>query len=250
MKLLDYLAKKLRNISSEHGFTCDQCGAEVFDYPRQRLCGECLSILHYNGERRCEKCGRQTVAEGTCLDCKSRAPAFDKGISPFSYRGKTASLINRIKNGDRRLSYFFAEEMSKAFLQNCPLEAGKEILVVPVPITKEGVTARGYNQAEDLGERIVKALNEAEFTAVMDKDILLKTRETKPQKQLHLFERAQNVHGAFRVHKRTACRDKTILLVDDIMTTGATGSECARVLKNAGAKTVYFLAGASLPELK
>ena len=133
MKLLNFLAEKLRSISSEHGFTCDACGTEIFDYPRQRLCEECLLSLRYNDETRCRKCGRQTVAHGTCLDCKSVAPVFDKGFSPLSYRGKTAALINRIKNGDRRLSYFFAEQMCKAFLQNCPVEKGKELLVVPVP---------------------------------------------------------------------------------------------------------------------
>lgn len=250
MKLLNFLAEKLRSISSEHGFTCDACGTEIFDYPRQRLCEECLLSLRYNDETRCRKCGRQTVAHGTCLDCKSVAPVFDKGFSPLSYRGKTAALINRIKNGDRRLSYFFAEQMCKAFLQNCLVETGKEIVVVPVPITKEGRAVRGYNQAEDLAQRVVDILQEAGWTAVMDKDILLKTRDTKQQKQLRLSERAENVRGAFRVHKRTACKGKTILLVDDIMTTGSTGSECARALKSAGANTVYFLVGASLPEEK
>ena len=250
MKLFNRLADKLREISSKRGFTCDCCGTEIFDYPQNRLCGACISALWKNEDMRCEKCGRQTVAYGICLDCKSRAPAFDRGVSPFVYRGKTAGLVNRIKNGERRLAYFFGEEASKTLLRDIPVLKTEEVLILPVPCGKTSLIERGYNQALDLARIIEKELTGQGLRAATDADALIKNRETKPQKQLHLFERTENVQGAFRVHKRTAVQDKTVLLIDDIMTTGATGSECARILKNAGAKTVYFLVMASLPEMK
>ena len=82
----------------------------------------------------------------------------------------------------------------------------------------------------------------------LDTETLIKKRETMQQKHLTEQERAQNLKGAFHVHKRKLVQDKTIILVDDVMTTGATGSECARTLMNAGAKAVVFLSVASLPE--
>ena len=78
--------------------------------------------------------------------------------------------------------------------------------------------------------------------------MLVKTKETLPQKNMTGKERSENVKGAYRVVKRKAVRDRTIYLIDDIMTTGATGSECARVLKNAGAKEVIFVTVCSLKE--
>ena len=251
MKLFNRLADKLREISSNHGFTCDCCGVELFDYPRHRLCQNCLDMLWRNEGKRCEKCGRQTLSNGVCLDCKSCAPAFDKGFSPFVYRGKTAGLVNRIKNGERRLAYFFAEQACEAFLRNMPVVTeGEPLLILPVPTTETSLLERGYNQALELALAMEKELKKQGVLVETDSSVLTKRRETKPQKHLHLFERAENVRGAFHVHKRTAVRDRTVLLIDDIMTTGATGSECARVLKNAGAKAVYFLVVACLPELK
>ncbi|MBQ8323076.1 MAG: ComF family protein [Clostridia bacterium] len=252
MKLLDRLAEKLREATSVYGFTCDNCGAEVFEYPRRRFCDECIAKLRFNDGKKCEKCGRSTVADGICLNCKSDAPTFKNGVSPFVYRGSTAALVNRIKNGNRRLSLFFGEEMAAAFLHRFPEigRNGESIVIVPVPMTEESLAKRGYNQAEELGVTVAKALNAAGVAASVDKEILVKRREVKAQKQLHFFERTQNVRGAYHVHKRTACKEKTILLVDDIMTTGATGNECAQTLLNAGAKEVYFLVAASLPELK
>ena len=84
----------------------------------------------------------------------------------------------------------------------------------------------------------------------MDEETLLKVKSTQSQKKLTLFERAENLVGAFHVHKRTEVKNRIILLIDDIMTTGATGDECAARLKGAGAKEVFFLTLASLPELK
>ena len=81
-------------------------------------------------------------------------------------------------------------------------------------------------------------------------DAVLKSRETKPQKRAKGKERERNVQGAYFVHSRKAVRGKTVLVVDDIMTTGATGNEMARILYAAGAKTVYFLTATAAPERK
>ena len=105
-------------------------------------------------------------------------------------------------------------------------------------------------EAEELSETLCKRLQESGYGAELDTQILQKTRETAQQKHMDRKERQENVAGAYHVHKRKECRDRTIILVDDIMTTGATGSECAARLLGAGAKEVIFLVAASLPEMR
>lgn len=238
--------QKLRDAAAKHGYVCDACGAEIFYYPQERLCGACQDKLLYNDGLTCEKCGRKTVTEGVCLSCKRTLPKFTLGVSPFVYIAETASLVNRIKNGDRRLVYFLGERAADTLvtaLQGSRYELNEQTLVIPVPLTKEKERIRGYNQAEELARIIA-----AKLGLELDTETLIKKRETMQQKHLTEQERAQNLKGAFHVHKRKLIQDKTVILVDDVMTTGATGSECARTLMNAGAKAVVFLTVASLPE--
>ncbi len=236
-------ADKIRDWFSKIGYTCDACGMEVFDYPKARLCEACESSLYKNEQKRCGKCGRASVADGLCLSCKKKTPAFTKGLSPFVYENLTAILINRFKNGERHLAYFFAERMAK-ILQTQNLEK-ENALIVAVPLTEERELERGYNQAEELSKIVGERLN-----VTFDRETLVKTRETGAQKKLSGTERQENVKGAYHVRKRKAVNGKTVVLIDDIMTTGSTGSECARVLKNAGAKEVIFLTAVSLKEIK
>ncbi len=237
---------RLRKRSGERGYTCDACGREVFAYPTHRLCSDCDGALA-RVERACPVCGRQTIAEGVCLSCKSDLPKFDCGVSPFIYHGETALLINRLKNGKPRLAYYFGEQMADCF---CQRQDKCQVLLVPVPITPTKLRERGYNQAERLAEVVSARLTAHGFDVEFMADVLEKRRETASQKTKSFYERKENVAGAFFVHKRKACRDKTVVLVDDVMTTGATGSACAEKLKNAGAKRVIFLTATALEELK
>lgn len=233
---------------SETGYTCDGCGAEVFDYPQERLCEKCRSEMPKNDGSVCPKCGRKTVAEGVCLECKRLPPKFTRGISPFVYRGSAAVLLNRLKNGERYLSFFFGEQMAGAWLR-LQLETGDLLpLVVPVPLTEESRKIRGYNQSETLASVIAEKTG-----GVLKTDLLVKVKETEPQKKLTREERRKNVAGAYKIadrEARSACKDRAILLIDDLMTTGATGDECAEALFSAGAARVYFLTAAATAERK
>ena len=243
MKLnVEGLGKRLRALFARWGYTCDCCGAEIFDYHNRRLCEACSELTKIQYPR-CIKCGRKTITEGVCLSCKRQIPTFDVGLSPLSYEDMPASMINRFKNGERYLSEFFAERMVKVLEDSGRLS--KDFLVVCVPMTKDKRLERGYNQAEELAKSIAQRLGLA-----FDGEVLEKRRETSEQKHLTRKERQENVETAFFVHKRVAVRDKNILLIDDIMTTGATGSACARALKNAGANEVIFLTAVSLNEQK
>lgn len=250
MTVLKKWLNKIRKVLDGHGYVCDGCGREIFHYPEKRLCADCEKKLTRINERACPKCGRQGISDGVCLTCKSRAPKFTRGFSPFVYCGKGASFINRVKNGNPRLALYFGEEMADCFARRYTGTKDTPILLVFVPMTESGMRARGYNQAERLAESVETRLRERGFSVETDGEILQKNRDTAQQKKMDASSRADNVAGAYRVHKRAACRGKTLLLVDDIMTTGATGSECARHLLAAGAKEVYFLTAVSLPEQK
>ena len=248
MKILDKILQKYKNYAKNHGYACDICGVELFDYPRRRACENCVKTLYGEAKSVCPKCGRQAVTNSVCLTCKSRVPAFNKGFSPFAYEGEIALQINRLKNGNRRLACFFAEEMTNYFLNKVEKESLNEILIVPVPLTEEKRKIRGYNQAEDLAEHLQETLIKLGVDCQMDREVLQKKRETENQKTLGFFDRADNVAGVYHLHKRKVCKGKTILLIDDIITTSATASACASLLLAAGAEKVYALCIASVPE--
>lgn len=247
MKFFENVAQKMRAYTAKYGYACESCGEEIFTYPAVRFCLSCEEKLHDNDGLTCPKCGRMTVAQGVCLSCKSHPPQITRGFAPYVYRGETAALVNRIKNGRRRLVYAFAERMVETFAAHVSADA--PLLVLPVPLTDARKKERGYNQAEDLAFAVLDELIKRGYEARVDTEVLEKTRETSQQKQLGQTGRAENVKGAYHVHKRKACQGKRVLLVDDIMTTGATGGECGRVLKGAGAREVFFLVVAALPEI-
>jgi len=248
MKLREWL-DKFRRFTLTRGYTCDHCGREEFDYPNCRLCEECEEKL-VRPSRACPKCGRETEAEGVCLTCKSQMPKFMRGISAFVYKGELALLINRMKNGNPRLAAYLGERMADALLQAFEGAHERTWLIIPIPLTEKRRKERGYNQAELLAESVQSRLERQGVVAIIDKELLLKTRETALQKEKSARERANNAQGAYHVHKRKACEGKSILLVDDILTTGATGSACARSLLGARAKEVIFLTAAAMPERK
>ena len=252
MKILD----RIRAHAYTHGYTCDACGVELFEYYPQRLCGACLQKLVKNDERMCPKCGRHTRALGVCLVCKSRMPKFAKGFSPFVYRGAGALQINRMKNGARRLSFFFGEQIAEYFLQafdawqgaDKPVLNGETAILAYVPISLERLRERGYNQAYDLAFAFRERLMQSGIEIPLCEDVLTLNRTLHLQKELKRGERARNVKGAYHVKKRAVCKGKIVFLLDDIMTTGATGSECADALMRAGAKAVLFLTAGALEE--
>jgi ComF family protein len=245
------LQNKIRLILNDRGYTCDSCKAEVFDYPQNRLCPDCEEKLDKNQDKTCIKCGRKTVTDGVCLTCKSMLPSFTKAFSPFVYRSETAAMINRLKNSTPRLACYLGEQMAEYFFAKQKEEPlSTPLLILPIPMTKDRERERGYNQAQLLAENVYRRLQALGVDAELALDVLQKKKETGMQKHMTRKERAENVKGAYHVHKRAICRERTVLLIDDIMTTGATASECAQRVFGAGAREVFLLAAAALPEKK
>jgi ComF family protein len=136
----------------------------------------------------------------------------------------------------RKPSYspHFAAYMAERVNSEIP---AKFDVVVSVPTTREALARRGFDQAKDLAKHVAKILKVSYV-----KNALKKVKKTKAQKSLDFAGRQKNVVGAFDVVFSSQIKNKIILLVDDVFTTGATFSECAKVLKSAGASAVYCAA--------
>ncbi|MBQ8374491.1 MAG: ComF family protein [Clostridia bacterium] len=241
MRLIEKFLDKLFIANVENSHTCDLCGKELFSYPDPRLCDECEQSLTKNQAFVCEKCGRATKTEGVCNLCKSEPPTFLKGCSPLVYFGESAALINRFKNGTRALAFYLGEQMSAVVSRLTVFE--EPPVLVPVPLAKQKKRERGYNQAEELAKVISRATGYP-----LKSDLITKVKKDTQQKHLTAKERREKIIGAFHIEDRKFCKGKTLLLVDDILTTGATLSELSRILYNAGAKAVYALTACAVPE--
>ena len=214
-------------------FTCDICGVEIFE---GRLCADCLKTVTFNNKSVCPVCGRKTTRAEICLECKADLPSFKKAVSPFVYDGGACALIAKFKNGNGYLKEFFAEAVAEKLKELPPVDC-----IVYVPMTKKSVNRRGYNQAKLLAESVSK------ITGIpCIKDAVVKEKETAAQKSLTKKERAENLAGCFRVLKRKEIKGKSVLVVDDVLTTGATSSAMTKKLTAAGAKCVYLATVASV----
>ena len=143
--------------------------------------------------------------------------------------------------------YFLDRRKAWKQLDRYALNA-QSTVIIPIPIAKEKRKERGYNQAEELAYAFSKTLAKKGVDIPIVKNAVILNRATLSQKELDKTGRKSNVDGAFHITKRTAVQGKIVILIDDIMTTGATGSSCAHALLRAKAKMVLFCTATSLPE--
>lgn len=233
--LLKSGSKWLLDTMFPKNFTCDICSEESFN--GTNICDNCLKDLNLNNQNTCPVCGRKTFRPEICMECKSDAPLFKKAASPFLYTGASSALIGKYKKSKPYLKEYFADQMAPLLKDFPPIDG-----IVYVPMTKKAERRRGYNQSKLLAY----ALKKRTGIAVFD-DVLEKRKDTFDQKSLSQRERAENLKGCFHVHRRKFCQNKSLLLVDDVLTTGATANEICRILYGAGAYKVYLLTIASVP---
>lgn len=216
-------------------YTCDICGDEIFS--GKNLCENCLLTIRFNNANTCPVCGRQTLRPEICLECKEDAPLFKRAASPFVYGDGAAILIAKFKKGKAYLKEYFADHMAP-YVNDLPPVDG----IVYVPMSDKSERNRGYNQAKLLAD----AISERTGIPVYD-NVIQKRKDTNEQKSLGKRERAENLKGCFHIHERKFCQNKTLLLIDDVLTTGATANEVSRLLLGADATAVYLLTIASVP---
>jgi len=181
----------------------------------------------------------QMAAGLRCRECRMAQPAFDRAFSFGDYDGELRTLIQLLKfDGLAGASAVLGERLAEAVLQ---LEgtAAADLLVVAVPLFEARERQRGYNQSVLLADRALARLRRVrpEWKLKAAHRALRRVRRTEAQYVLSKRERRVNLRGAFVVE--SDLRGKEVLLIDDIMTSGATARECARVLKAAGASRVW-----------
>lgn len=215
---------------------CSICGSDG----AKAICERCMASIDYLHGATCFNCGKQLhekYTDSTCPDCKAGVFYYERAYSCFEYKGTGKELIHKFKfEGKVRLAKVIAGLMEERLRNEEPaIDA-----VVPVPIHKIKLEARGFNQsyliALELGERLGKPIF----------DCLERKKETKEQYSLDRAQRHLNINDAFSVKlSYNIGKYKDILLVDDIYTTGSTVNECSRVLKKAGADKVYVITAAT-----
>lgn len=221
---------------------CSACGKETEDaFKNKLICSDCLKKLRPSLEFYCPNCRAKSIDGGLCFSCtyfKKSDFYLDKLFYPYLYNNKRiqgaikAFKYNFIKNLDSPLAKlvinYLEKIKGKLQLNDC--------LVIPIPLHRIRFNQRGYNQAELIAKKISDFFG-FDFCG----DCLIKKKKTKDQVELKEEKRKENLKGVFECIKKDFVFGRKILLIDDVYTTGATMIECARVLKENGAKEVIGL---------
>lgn len=231
MKKMKYGRTVLELVFPRRCPVCDQPVAQ----PGEKICLQCLSKLRILTPPWCMKCGKKLNSdEEFCMDCQSREHLFDRGRALYEY-GSVAPAIYRFKySGRREYAECFGEQSADLlgdFLRRIHPDA-----LIPIPLHKNRLKKRGYNQAELLARAISRKTGIPVCT-----DLLLRAKDTVPMKKLSYRERQNNLKKAFIISRNDVELDIAVL-IDDIYTTGTTIDEATRVLKAAGVRKVYYLA--------
>lgn len=214
---------------------CPVCGEVVL--PRgQLICAPCMKKLSFVKQPLCKKCGKEVITMETelCLDCSRHKRSFQYGRALINYDERARYSMAQIKYKNKREYLDFYGEAICARYEGVIRRMEADALV-PVPVHPSRMKERGFNQAQVLAERIGEGMKIPVCTT-----LLTRNKKTLPQKQLNPMERLKNLEEAF-VPGRKTDQVNSVILVDDIYTTGSTIEACARALLKAGMKRVYFL---------
>jgi ComF family protein len=199
------------------------------------ICGErMLSPLAFSAEP-----SSAESDEARCGLCRRLEPPYVKATAYGSYETGLRELIHLLKyNRVRTAANVLGRMLAEAIEDLQPLFSGNEVLVMPVPLHSRKLRQRGFNQSELIARAALK-LKPADAFFQLGTGLMERRRETKSQIGLSRHQRRENIRGAFAVLKPDQVNGREILVVDDVFTTGTTVSECARILRRAGASKVY-----------
>ena len=209
--------------------------------PHDPICQPCQRAMAWSLPPYCRRCGASLAgahdADAECSGCALRPPAFERAVAPLQYRGLVRQAVHAFKyQHRRRIGAWLAARMAQTAQQTWD---GEQIdAVVPVPMHWLKARARGDNPADSLARHVATLLQRP-----LTRGLLRRRRWTPSQTRLSPAARARNVAGAFGVARR-AQPPTTLLLVDDVFTSGSTADACALALREAGASRVLVLSAA------
>jgi ComF family protein len=211
---------------------CAGCGTIVGDV--HSFCAECWKQIEFLGQAGCSVCGvpLQATDFETCAVCLAKPPRIARTRSAVAYDELSRSLAIRLKYG-RKVA--IARTMAR-YMEPLIGDPGADPVLVPVPLHWTRLWRRGFNQS-------VLVARELSRRSGVSNDVLVlrRSRRTPPLKGMSPLQRRKAVAGAFRVADKAAVMGKTVILIDDVLTTGSTAEACARTLKRAGAARVELV---------
>lgn len=213
---------------------CVCCGKRLEKKAAHGICMDCVGSLPFIQDPKCSICGR-TVNQGTdiCLECRYHGHSYDQALAVFEYSMVIREMIHRYKyGGEYSLSRTFGFFLSELFYES----NWKVDLMIPVPLHKNREKSRGFNQSALLGDYM------SQRTGISCNDkVLVRSVDTKSQTGFNRDKRAENMKNVFNIVDAHAIKDKNILIIDDVHTTGATIDSCSQTLRWAGAKKIFAL---------
>lgn len=214
---------------------CPVCGDIVL--PKgDTICKDCISLLSFVRQPFCKKCGKELECDTAqyCFDCTKHKRSFTSGFALLNYDETAGTSMAKIKYKNKR-------EYLDFYGEAIVLRYGKQLLrlhadaLIPVPVHPSRKRKRGFNQAEVLALKL-----EAGLGIPVVSDVLTRNKKTAPQKQLNSAERLQNLAQAFKADLKGR-KLATVILIDDIYTTGSTVEACTRALIGAGVTAVHVV---------
>ena len=217
---------------------CEVCGRPA-DRSGRYVCSECINRLPFAPtDGCCRQCGRaaeKLTGEFLCTDCAEHRPAFDRAASALLFDGEARQMVNDFKfKRHLWLRNDFADWLEG--MARARFKIGEVDVVLPMPSTVLHRLDRGFNQCDCLARTLARRIDKP-----FVRHVLCRINSPKRQGGLSEEERRANAVGTFLVRKPLAVYERTVLVVDDIMTTGSTLSACADALKEAGAARVWCI---------
>lgn len=204
------------------------------------VCGGCMSKIIPNTPPFCLRCGRKIAADYSgktaCGNCREDEFWFDRAWASCLYEGVVKEMIHKLKYNNKIPLALPLSGLLTGFIRDYHLPVTGCDYVIPIPLYPARQREREFNQAGILADATGECLN----LKVMAGN-LIRRRDTSSQASLSKKKRWQNMQGAFGLKDAAAVKEKTILLIDDVLTTGSTASEAARALKQAGSGSVFVL---------
>jgi len=212
---------------------CQGCGNSLDLLDGNVLCGDCLSGIKLNTPPFCKRCGRPGVHQGgICGDCHKFKYYFDAGYAVSVYDGIMRECIHKFKYRNGVALERLFKGLMGGFAER-HIEMQRYDLLAPVPLHSVKQRERTFNQSEILSLHLSR-----KFGVPTLKNNLVRIRQGRPLMMLSKKNRLEDISGAFTVKDASLLKDRSVLLIDDVFTTGATANECSKVLKEAGAGPV------------